>query len=100
MKVITHTLSDELPPQWRHQKKKKRSIPRHITERRKEVLHWMAKGKDNLEIAQILGINFYTAKNHVCHILRVYNTSNRISAVLRAIARGDIRLDDVVKDFA
>ena len=60
MNITTHTLSDELPP--RPQKKKKRSIPRHITERRKEVLHWMAKGKDNLEIAQILGINFYTAK--------------------------------------
>lgn len=74
--------------------------PSTITERRKEVLYWLARGKTTSEIADILNLSFYTAKNHVCDILRVYGTPNRICAVLRAIARGDISLDEILREFA
>lgn len=76
---------------------------RTITERRKQVLHWMARGKTNEEIAAITGITGIsplTVKNHVQTILGIYGVPNRISAVLRAIARGDVDFEEMKKEFA
>lgn len=56
---------------------------RQITEREREVLQWVRKGKTNGEIAQILGISLYTVKNHVQNILRKLNVQNRSHAVAK-----------------
>ena len=73
---------------------------RRITDRRGEVLHWMARGKTNFEIACILGLSPLTLKNHVGQILAVYDAPNRVCAVVRAIARGDISRDELFREFA
>jgi DNA-binding CsgD family transcriptional regulator len=77
MNVITHRLD---PP---------RTNPRArvITGRRKEVLHWLARGKTNEEIGRIMGLSPLTLKNHV-------------RAVMRAMARGDLSIDELVREFA
>ena len=95
MNITTHVLADYPEP-----RKKPRAKPWTITERRKEVLYWLARGKTTPEIADILNLSFFTAKNHVCEILKIYGTPNRTCAVLRAIARGDISLDEILREFA
>lgn len=71
-----------------------------ITDRRKEVLHWMARGKSNSEIAEIMSLSPLTVKNHVEQILVVYGATNRICAAMRAMARGDISTDALMQEFA
>jgi DNA-binding CsgD family transcriptional regulator len=90
MNVITHRLD---PP-------RKNPRDRVITGRRKEVLHWLARGKTNEEIGRIMGLSPLTLKNHVRDILIIYNAPNRLSAVMRAMARGDLSIDELVREFA
>ena len=63
-------------------------IPRRhgLTNREKDVLGWLCHGKRNKEIAAILGISEFTARNHVEKILKKLGAENRGSAV--AMARG------------
>ncbi|HEU4344796.1 MAG TPA: helix-turn-helix transcriptional regulator [Candidatus Binatia bacterium] len=95
MNITTHILAD-----WPEPRKKRMAKPWTITKRRKEVLYWLARGKSTQDIADILGLSFFTTKNHVLHIYKIYGTPNRICAVLRAIARGDISLDEILREFA
>ena len=74
--------------------------PRHITRRRKEVLHWMARGKTNIEIGAILNRSPRTIGYHVQAIGTIYGCPNRMSTVMRAIARGDIPYESIVREFA
>lgn len=90
MNVTTHRLE---PP-------RKNPHPARITERRKQVLHWMARGKSNEEIAAILGLSMLTVKNTVATILQVYGVPNRVCAVMRALVRGDVELEDIRREFA
>lgn len=71
-----------------------------ITDRRKEVLGWMVRGKTNEEIGQIMGLSALTVKNHVQTILRIYDAPNRISAVIRALVRGDVSFEELRREFA
>lgn len=73
--------------------------PKRITRRRREILSWMARGKTNVEIGEILGRSPLTIKHHVGQIYLIYGCPNRMSAVLRAIARGDIP-ESIVREFA
>ncbi len=54
---------------------------RCLTAREKEVLGWIAWGKTNAEISEILGTSIHTVKNHVKHILSMLGVDNRTSAV-------------------
>lgn len=71
-----------------------------ITSHLKQVLYWMALGKSNYEIGVIMGCSEFTVKNHVAKILKVYGTPSRIGAVMTAMARGDVKFEEVMKDFA
>jgi DNA-binding CsgD family transcriptional regulator len=64
------------------------------------VLHWAARGKSNAEIGQILGCEGNTVKNHLRVICQIYGTPNRVCAVMRAMARGDVSASDVLREFA
>ncbi len=79
---------------------RKNPHPAKITERRKQVLYWMARGKTNPEIGAILGLSWCTVKNHVEDIMRIYGTPNRICAVMRALARGDVPFEEIAREFA
>ncbi|MGB7537364.1 MAG: LuxR C-terminal-related transcriptional regulator [Anaerolineales bacterium] len=64
-------------------------LPNPLSERELEVLHLMAQGVSNQEIAQKLVITVGTVKSHVNHILEKLNARNRTEAVARA---RDLRL--------
>lgn len=48
-----------------------------LTPRETDVLYWITEGKQNREIATILGISLYTVQKHVANILRKLDVENR-----------------------
>ena len=58
----------------------------HLTPREQEVLHLIAEGYNNREIAQALFIAERTVKNHVNSILRRLNLRDRTQAAILASA--------------
>ena len=56
-----------------------------LTRREAEVLHWLAQGKSNPEIATILALGLATVKTHVLHVFEKLGVENRSGAVLRAL---------------
>jgi DNA-binding NarL/FixJ family response regulator len=59
-----------------------------LTQRESEVLHQLAFGLTNKEIAQALGISYETVKEHVQHVLRKIGVSDRTQAAVWAVRRG------------
>ena len=57
-----------------------------LTERELEILRWIHLGKSNSEIGTILQISPLTVKNHVQHIIRKLNVTNRTGAVGKALS--------------
>ena len=51
-----------------------------LTRRQAEVLHWMAEGKTNDEIATILACRFYTVKAHTKEIYQRLDVHTRTAA--------------------
>jgi DNA-binding CsgD family transcriptional regulator len=64
-----------------------------LSNREREVLQWLSRGKSNWEIAQIVGLSEYTVKNHVSHILNKLKVNNRQHAITKGIEMGLIVLD-------
>jgi len=63
----------------------------HLTSREKEVLTWVARGKSNSVIADIVGISQHTVNGYLRRIYLKTRTTDRTSAALRAI--GDSLID-------
>jgi two-component system, NarL family, response regulator LiaR len=59
-----------------------------LSSRELEVLHLIARGMENAEIADELGISPRTAKNHVSNILAKLGLPSRIQAAIYAVRRG------------
>jgi DNA-binding NarL/FixJ family response regulator len=59
-----------------------------LSPRELDVLRLIARGKDNAQIAQELGISPRTAKNHVSSILSKLGLSSRIQAAIYAVRSG------------
>jgi LuxR family maltose regulon positive regulatory protein len=59
-----------------------------LSERELEVLHLMARGDSNQEIAEKLVIAIVTVKRHVTHIFEKLGVNNRMQAVARARSLG------------
>ncbi len=66
------------------------AIEVHLTEREREVLTWVGRGKTSAEIAIILGISERTVNFHCDQAMRRLDVINRIQAVAKAIERGII----------
>ncbi len=64
-----------------------------LSEREREVLRLMAKGKSNQEIGAALRISESTVKFHVNHILSKLEVSDRTQAVIIALKRGIASLE-------
>ena len=59
-----------------------------LTPKQREVVQYLALGKTNWEIAQIVGCSERNAKYHVEEIIRRLDVVNRTEAVARATALG------------
>jgi NarL family two-component system response regulator LiaR len=66
-----------------------------LTEREVEVLRQIAQGRINKEIADALGISDETVKTHVGNILSKLHLAHRTQAVIYALKRGLVSLDDL-----
>jgi DNA-binding CsgD family transcriptional regulator len=66
---------NERPPVYRER-------PRSLTKRELEVVEWIAAGKRNREIGEILGCSSRTIQKHVQHILEKLHVETRTAVCL------------------
>ncbi len=64
---------------------RKKWLERGLTVREYDVLSWMVEGKQNREIASILGISLATVQKHVAQIVRKLHAENRHAATVMAL---------------
>jgi DNA-binding CsgD family transcriptional regulator len=64
------------------------SLLQQLTTREHEVLRWLAAGKTNAEIAQILGTSARTVQKHLEHIFVKLGVETRTAAIARALGLG------------
>lgn len=65
---------------------------KQLTAREKQILTWVAHGKSNSVIADIIGISQHTVNGYLRSIYLKTNTSDRTTAVLRGLGDGLIDL--------
>jgi NarL family two-component system response regulator LiaR len=66
-----------------------------LTDREMEVLRLLAHGRTNREIAEELVVGAETVKTHVGNILAKLHLAHRTQAVIHALKRGLISLDEI-----
>ncbi len=66
------------------------SVMAHLSKRETEVLHYVAEGKTNWEIAKILNLSEHSIKEYLHNTALKLNSTNRAHAVSLAIQRGYI----------
>ena len=59
-----------------------------LSQREKEILEWVAKGKSNSVIAEILGISINTVDTYRRRIFEKLDVTDRVTAALRGLAVG------------
>lgn len=69
-----------------------RATQADLSDREREVIHLMALGKTNLEIAEHLHITESTVKFHVGNVISKLKVSDRVQAILLALRRGIVNL--------
>lgn len=62
-----------------------------LSRREREILNWMARGKSNGVISEILGISAHTVDTHVRRIFTKLGVQDRTTAAIRGIGSGLIR---------
>ena len=63
----------------------------HLTGRETEILEWVAKGKSNSVIAEIIGISPHTVDTYMRRIYLKFGVADRVTAALRGLAIGAIK---------
>jgi two-component system, NarL family, response regulator LiaR len=71
------------------------SSPDDLTARELDVLRQLALGRSNREIGEGLGIGEETVKTHVGHVLAKLQVENRAQAIVQALKRGLVTLEDL-----
>jgi two-component system, NarL family, response regulator LiaR len=67
-----------------------------LTARESEVLRYLALGRTNREIALVLGVGEETVKTHVANVLAKLHAENRAQALVQALKRGLVAVEDLV----
>lgn len=70
--------------------------PIDLTSRDHEVLRWIARGKSNTVIAEILDISPHTLNAHIRHIYAKLNVNDRTSAAIRGVGSGLVQIEESV----
>lgn len=66
-----------------------------LTPRETEVLRQVALGRSNKDIAAVLSVGEETVKSHVTHLLAKLQVENRAQAIVQALKRGLVSLDEL-----
>jgi two-component system, NarL family, response regulator LiaR len=66
-----------------------------LTARETDVLRQLALGRSNKEIAGALAVGEETVKTHVAHVLAKLHVENRAQALVQALKRGLVTLDEL-----
>jgi NarL family two-component system response regulator LiaR len=72
------------------------ALTEDLTPREIEVVRLLAAGQSNKEIADALAIGEETVKTHVGRVLSKLNAENRAQAVIQALKRGFVSLEELV----
>lgn len=67
----------------------------HISDRERECLIWIARGKTDWEIGTILGISVETVRQYVKHARATYDVVSRSQLVARALLAGTISFPEI-----
>ncbi len=70
----------------------------HLTNREMELLQLMARGKSNKEIASDLSLSLPTVKAHLVNIFNKMSVGSRTEAVMQAVSRGWIHVEDMLPE--
>ncbi len=71
--------------------------PRALTDRQRDCLLWVARGKGDWEIAIILGISEETVARHVRDACERYGVNKRTLLVIRALFDGTLTFTDLFR---
>ena len=71
-------------------------VPEPLTEREMEVLRLAARGLKNQEIAEELSLSIRTVQTHLSNIFGKMSVGSRTEAVLEALKRGWLTLQDTI----
>ena len=63
-----------------------------LTEREIEILHWLAQGLTDNDIAKKAQVTSGTVRSHISNILNKMGLSNRAQAVIYAVKKGLIKI--------
>jgi NarL family two-component system response regulator LiaR len=66
-----------------------------LTDRERDVLRHVALGLSNKDIARALSVGEETIKTHVGHLLSKLGVENRAQAIVQALKRGLVSLDEI-----
>jgi DNA-binding NarL/FixJ family response regulator len=88
--TVTRRLIDELVAARRRQAPTPPALA-ELTPREREVLHLVAQGLSNIEIAELLVVEETTVKTHVSRLLSKLDLRDRVQAVIFAYETGLVR---------
>lgn len=71
--------------------------PRHLTDRQRDCVLWVARGKGDWEIAIILGISEETVARHIKDACERYGVNKRTLLVIRALFDGTLTFTDLFR---
>lgn len=60
----------------------------NISQREREVLHWLKEGKSSRDISMILNISERTVNFHINNIMQKFDAVSRVQAVAIAVSKG------------
>lgn len=69
--------------------------PADLTDREREVLRHLALSESNKAIGEVLRVSEETVKTHVGHILGKLGVESRAQAVVLALKRGLVSLEEL-----
>lgn len=68
-----------------------------LTDRQRDCLLWIARGKTDWEVGRILGLHQETVVQHIKDARERYGVSKRTTLLIRTLRDGTISFDDVVE---